>query len=203
MRFACRSSVIAALSVIAFIASPAGAAPPTGPPPDPPAEAPFPRSRFGVGLAFGFAYAGVNARGPSALLSFRIGRRFNHLVSVYYQGSPFVFWDPRNIGPSGGLQSSALVAFTFSDRVELALGPALDAGILNVNRPSDDYLRFPAFVGAGAHARGAVAVYRTRDTDRAPMGLFLGLDLHGVVPVLPPEPVPILTASLGVSWEWY
>jgi hypothetical protein len=198
MRFAFRSSVIAALF---FIAAPAGATSADEPPPDVPPEAPFPRLRVGVGLGAGYDFGIPAAHGPGPYLSFRIGARFGPLFSVYCQGSPFVFWDRRSANVSGGLMSSALFALTLADRVELALGPAIDTSLINVER--GDVGGLQPVLGLGGHARAAVALYRMYAADRSRMGLFLAAEIHAVVPVLPPAPIAVGFASGSIGWEWY
>jgi hypothetical protein len=198
MRFAFPSSLVAALF---FIAVPAAATSAEEPPPDVPPEAPFPRLRFGVGLGAGYDFGVPRAHGPGPQLSFRIGTRLGPRFSIYYQGSPFVFWYVRYGQVSGGIQSSALFALTLADRVELALGPAVDTSLLDISE-GDERGVMP-MLGLGGHARIAVALYRKYTPDRARMGLFLAAEFHAVVPVLPPAPIAVGFASGSIGVDWY
>ncbi|APR77680.1 Hypothetical protein A7982_03027 [Minicystis rosea] len=198
MRFAFSSALVAtSLSM----ACPAGATSAEEPPSDVPPDAPFPRLRAGIGLGAGYDFGVPAAHGPGPYLSFRIGKRLGPSFSVYYQGSPFVFWDRRSANVSGGVQSSALFAWMLADRVELAVGPAFDTSLFDTE--TGDTVGFTPVLGLGGHARAAVALYRTHAADRSRMGLFLAAEIHAVVPVLPPAPRALGFASGSIGWEWY
>jgi hypothetical protein len=206
MRFA-RPLVLVALSLL--LAAPVRAAE------DAPPELPFPRARGGVGLGVGFASfhgdgGGLRGYGPTAQIPFRVGARLTPLVSVYFQGAPFVMWhstlegdtspETRTTIASGGVQNAILVAFTLADRVDLAVGPAFDLAILTT-ATGDDHERDPV-AGPGGHLRASVRVYRTY-ADRRPQDLVVGADFHMIHLVVgETDLTPLWSATAGVGWEW-
>jgi len=205
-------------------APPPAAAPPTPLPAPAPAPAPAPykegeppeqgdegRIRIGLNINGGIG-TGDKLYGGTIGATFRIGYQIDHLMAVYGQVSPFVFFggykDSTNLKVSaiGGFQFTPMFSLTPVDLLEIAAGPSLDklAGGTPSLSTSDNSVTAGATVYSsfyiGLHGRVALHVGGKPNvkTGRR-FGFTIGADVHPIFA----EGGTLTFITLGLGADWY
>lgn len=215
-------------------ASPNQPPPPATAPPPPPTSAPLPapapykegeppeqgdegRIRVGFNLNAGIG-TGNKLKGGTIGATFRIGYQIDHLMAVYGQVSPFVFFGGYSTSGTnggelsattiGGFQFTPMFSLTPVDIFEIAAGPSLDkvsggsvggsidlantSGSTRVSGYSSFYF--------GLHGRAALHLgpKPNQKTGRR-VGFSLALDVHPTFG----EGGTITFVTLGIGADWY
>lgn len=212
-----------------------GTTPPAqGPPaaPPPPAVAPLPapapapykegeppeqgdegRIRVGFNLNAGLG-TGNRLRGGTVGATFRLGYQIDHLMAVYGQVSPFVFFGgysnsagtDASLSAIGGFQFTPMFSLTPVDIFEIAAGPSLDkltggsaGGSVTTTSVSTNGSAYSSFY-FGLHGRAALHLGGKPNTKTGRrVGFSLGLDVHPTFG----EGGTVTFITLGLGADWY
>jgi len=211
---------------------PPAAPPPPAAAPPPPAAAPLPapapapykegeppeqgdegRIRVGFNLNAGLG-TGNRLRGGTIGATFRVGYQIDHLMAVYGQVSPFVFFggytDSAAVDVSfsaiSGFQFTPIFSLTPADIFEIAAGPSLDrltggsaGGSVTGTSVSTTGSAYSSFY-FGVHGRAALHLggKPNMKTGRR-VGFSLGLDVHPTFG----EGGTITFITIGLGADWY
>jgi hypothetical protein len=207
---------------------PPPAPPPAAPAPPPPSALPAPapapykegepseqgdegRIRVGLNVNGGIG-TGDKLYGGTIGATFRIGYQIDHLMAVYGQVSPFVFFggykDATNLKVSaiGGFQFTPMFSLTPIDLLEIAAGPSLDklAGGTPSVSTGDNSVTAGATVYSsfyiGLHGRVALHLGGKPNvkTGRR-FGFTIAGDLHPIFA----EGGTLTFVTLGLGVDWY
>lgn len=200
---------------------PAGASPLPAPAPapykegEPPEQGDEGRIRVGFNLNAGIG-TGNKLKGGTIGATLRIGYQIDHLMAVYGQVSPFVFFggyskndaagSDASLSAIGGFQFTPMFSLTPVDIFEIAAGPSLDrlsggsaGGSVSSTSISTSGSAYSAFY-FGLHARAALHLGPKPNvkTGRR-VGFSIGLDVHPTFG----EGGTVTFITLGLGADWY
>jgi len=162
------------------------------------------------------AYGGVIG------IALRLGVQFTHLLSLYYQNTPFVtvIVDPENSVTAGALDyNTVLMGLTLWNMFDIGIGAGADiigtyvckSGEMVTTLPDGSTITNPvpdcsrgARVAPGAHLRLALDIGSgpTPDDPRR-TALALGIDLHPSFVIESGSTPVLVTLTAGLGGEWY
>jgi len=178
---------------------------------EPPEQGDEGRVRVGFNVNGGIG-AGDQLYGGTIGATFRIGYQIDHLMAVYGQISPFVFFggykDSSQVKVSaiGGFQFTPMFSLTPVDLLEIAAGPSVDklaGGTPSLSATSDSVTAGgTVYTGFYFGLHGRVALHiggkPNMKTGRR-VGFTLGADVHPIFA----EGGTLAFVTLGLGADWY